>query len=75
VELAARWEADAELEALWSLAARVRDMVLGGADGPSSLATSMSSAAELLESWINAIATNGSVGGPFYLGCHRIAFP
>jgi hypothetical protein len=45
VILATRWEADAELEALRTLAARVRDLVLGSADMPSSLATSMSTAA------------------------------
>jgi hypothetical protein len=32
--------------------------VLGSADGPSSLATSVSRAAELLKSWIDAAATN-----------------
>jgi hypothetical protein len=33
--------------------------VLGSADGPSSLATSMSTVAELLERWIDAMAANG----------------
>jgi hypothetical protein len=42
VELVARWEADAELEALRTLAVWVRDLVLGSADGPSSLAASTS---------------------------------
>jgi hypothetical protein len=59
VELATWWEADAELEALLSLAARVCYFVLGGADGPSSLTTSLSATAELLESWIDATTTNG----------------
>jgi hypothetical protein len=48
LELAAWWEADAELEALWTLAMWVWDLVLGSADGPSSLAGSMSMVAKLL---------------------------
>jgi hypothetical protein len=40
-ELAARWEANTELEALQTSATWVRDLVLDGADGPSSLATTM----------------------------------
>jgi hypothetical protein len=46
VELAARQEAKVELEALRSFATRVRGFVLNDADGPSSLATSMSAVAE-----------------------------
>jgi hypothetical protein len=48
VELATRWEAEAELEALQTLAARVRGLVLDDADGPSSLVVSMSMPAEQL---------------------------
>jgi hypothetical protein len=59
VELAAWRESDAELEALWTSSARVRDLVLGSADGPSSLVVSMSVAAELLEGRINAAAASG----------------
>jgi hypothetical protein len=46
-EQATQWEADAELEALWTSATWVPYIVLDGADGPSSLATSLSTAAEL----------------------------
>jgi hypothetical protein len=42
VELAARREADAKLEALRTLTMRVQDLVLGSTDEPSSLAASMS---------------------------------
>jgi hypothetical protein len=59
VELATWREADVELEALWTSAARVRDLVLGSDDGPSSLAATMSMAAGLLEARIDAVATNG----------------
>jgi hypothetical protein len=58
-ELAARRAADAELEALWTMATRVRDMVLDNVDRPSSLAASMSMVVELLEGWIDAEAANG----------------
>jgi hypothetical protein len=47
-ELAARREADDELEALRTLVARVWDLMLDNADGPSSLAASLSMAVELL---------------------------
>jgi hypothetical protein len=50
-----RREADAKLEALWTLAMRVWDLVLGSADGPSSLETSLSVVAELLEGWTDAV--------------------
>jgi hypothetical protein len=53
VEQATRREAKVELEALWSLVAHVWDLKLDDADGPSSLATSMSMVAEQLESWID----------------------
>jgi hypothetical protein len=59
VELAARWEVDVELEALRTLVTRVRDLVLDNADGPSSLAASMSIAVELLEGRIDAAAADG----------------
>jgi hypothetical protein len=49
VELATWREAEAKLEALLSLAGCVRELVLGGANGSSLLATSMSTVAELLE--------------------------
>jgi hypothetical protein len=63
VELATRREVNAELEALWTLATRVQDLVLGSADGPSSLAASMSMATKLLEGWINPTAANGVYWG------------
>jgi hypothetical protein len=49
VELATRREDNTELEALRTLPVRVWDSVLGGADGSSSLAASLSAAAELFE--------------------------
>jgi hypothetical protein len=49
VKLAAQWEVDAELQALWTSATRVRNLVLDNTDGSSSLAASMSTAVELLE--------------------------
>jgi hypothetical protein len=63
VELAARQEVDVELEALQTLVARVQDLVLGSADGSSSLETSMSIVAELLEGWIDVAAANGVYWG------------
>jgi hypothetical protein len=59
VELAARREVDAELEALWILVARVQFLVLGNTDGLSSLAASMSTVAKLLKGRINVAAANG----------------
>jgi hypothetical protein len=44
-----------------TLVVQVRDLVLGGADGPSPLATSMS--VQLLEGWIDAVAANGVYWG------------
>jgi hypothetical protein len=58
VELAAWWEAEAQLEALWSWATWVQDLVLGVVDWLSLLVTSMSTVAELLENQIDAAATN-----------------
>jgi hypothetical protein len=48
-ELAAWWEADAELEALLPLTVRVQDLVLDNANGSSSLAAFVSTVVELLE--------------------------
>jgi hypothetical protein len=48
-----------ELVALRTSAVRVQDLVLDSTDGPSSLAASMSMAAELLEGQIEAATTNG----------------
>jgi hypothetical protein len=56
-------QADAELEALRTSATRVRDLVLGGTNGPSSRATSMSAIAEQLEGRINAATANGARWG------------
>jgi hypothetical protein len=56
--MAAWREVDAELEAPWASAARVRNLVLGDFDGPSSLAASVSMAVELLEGQIDAAAAN-----------------
>jgi hypothetical protein len=50
---------DAKLEALWTSAALVWDLVQGEADGPSSLATSLSTVAKEVESQINTTAANG----------------
>jgi hypothetical protein len=66
MELAAQREADAELETLRTLAARLWDLVLGGANGPSSLVVSMSAVTELLEGRIDVAATNGVRWGPCF---------
>jgi hypothetical protein len=62
-ELAARREAEAELEALRSSAARVPDLVLGDVEGLSLLSTSMSTVAERLEGRIDTVAANGVCWG------------
>jgi hypothetical protein len=54
---------DVELEALWTLATWFKDFVLDQAEGPSSLAASLSTAVELLEGWVNATAVNGVCWG------------
>jgi hypothetical protein len=59
VELTARQQVNAELEALQTSAARVQDLVLDNIDGPSSLATSLSMVAELLEGQIDVTTANG----------------
>jgi hypothetical protein len=63
VELATQRDADLELEALWTSAVRVQDLVLGSVDGPSSQTTSMSTTVELLEGRIDAACTNGVCWG------------
>jgi hypothetical protein len=57
--LAERRQADTELEALSTSAALVRDLVLGEANRPSSLATSLSMAEEVVENRINTVTANG----------------
>jgi hypothetical protein len=59
VEQATRWEAEAELEDLWSLAVRVQDLVLDDVGGSSLMAASMSAVMEHLEGWIDVVAANG----------------
>jgi hypothetical protein len=59
VELAAWQQVHAKLETLWTLAPQIWYMVLDNVDGPCSLATSLSMAAELLEGRIDIVATNG----------------
>jgi hypothetical protein len=54
---------DAELEALWTLASRVRDLVVDNADGLSSLVASLSMVVELLNSRVNATTPNGVCWG------------
>jgi hypothetical protein len=61
--LATRREAEVELEALRSSAARVWDLVLSGADGSSLLATSLSTVVELLKTQIDATSANGVCWG------------
>jgi hypothetical protein len=41
------------------LVARVWDLVLDWADGPSSLIASLSTVVEMLEGWVDAAAANG----------------
>jgi hypothetical protein len=52
-------QADAELEALQASVGLVRDLVLGGVGGSSSLAVSVPMVAEEVEKWINIVAANG----------------
>jgi hypothetical protein len=59
VELAERRQVDTELEALWSSAALVQDLVLGDVDGPSSLVASLSMVVELFKSRIDTTTANG----------------
>jgi hypothetical protein len=48
---------DDELEVMWTSAALVQDLVLGKANGPSSLVTSLSMVVDEVESQINTAAT------------------
>jgi hypothetical protein len=50
---------DVKLEALWTSAAWVRELVLDNDDGPSSLGASLSVAVELLKGRVNTAAANG----------------
>jgi hypothetical protein len=52
-------EAEAELEDQWSLATRVRDMVLGNVDRSSLMVASVSMVTEQLEGRIDAATANG----------------
>jgi hypothetical protein len=54
---------DTELGTLWTLASRVRDLVLDDANRPSSLTVSLSMVAELLEGRIDTAAANGVCWG------------
>jgi hypothetical protein len=58
-ELTARWLVDIELGGLQTLSTHIRDLVLGNADGPSSLAASLSILAELLNGQIDTAAAIG----------------
>jgi hypothetical protein len=58
VELATWWVVNAELEALWTSAARVQDLVLDNTDGPYSLIASLPTVVELLEGRVDAAAAN-----------------
>jgi hypothetical protein len=62
-EQVARRAADAELEALWSSATRVQSLTLERADGMSSLVTSLSLVAELIEDRIDVTDANGVCWG------------
>jgi hypothetical protein len=54
-----QWEADAELEALWSSATLVPNLVLERLDMTSSSAALLSSMTELIKDRVDAAATNG----------------
>jgi hypothetical protein len=56
-------EPEANPKALWGSAARVRDLVLGGPTGTSSLAASLSLVLELIEGRVDATAANGVCWG------------
>jgi hypothetical protein len=58
-KLVARWEVDAELEALRTSVARVQDLVLNNIGKSSSLAASLSVVVELLEGQINTTTATG----------------
>jgi hypothetical protein len=63
VELTTRWQVDAKLEALQTLAAWVWDLVLDNIDGPSSLLAYLSMVVKLLEGQIDVVAANGVCWG------------
>jgi hypothetical protein len=54
---------NAEPEALRTSATQVRDLVLDGADRPSSLAASLSTVAEMLEGHVDVMAAKGVCWG------------
>jgi hypothetical protein len=58
-EVAVQQLVDDKLETLWTLAARVQDLVLGNCDRPSSLATSLSMVVQLLEDQIDTTTAIG----------------
>jgi hypothetical protein len=68
-------EAIIELRALQSSTTRVRHLVLRGSDETSSLATSLSSAADLIEGRINVAATNGVHWGLVGTDCRLVTLP
>jgi hypothetical protein len=53
-----RWEEDTKLMARRSFAAQVQDLVLRGSDGMPSLATSLSSVADLIKGRVDAATAN-----------------
>jgi hypothetical protein len=64
VELGARRGVDAELEAWWTSATWVRDLVQDGANGRSSLVASLSIVTECLKVVSTPQLLTGSAGGP-----------
>jgi hypothetical protein len=69
-------EVDAELEALWSFAALVRDLVLEGHGGTSSLAALLSSVVELIEHHVEGRDYQwGRLGDPVSVGCRLVTHP
>jgi hypothetical protein len=76
VELAARWEVEAELEVLQTSAVRVQDLELDNVDGSSSLIASLSMVIELLEGQINtAVAHKVCWGTQSVLFATLLHFP
>jgi hypothetical protein len=57
------WDEHWELRALQNFASQVWDMVLKGSDEMSSLAVSLSAAADLIDGRVDAAATNGAHWG------------
>jgi hypothetical protein len=58
VKQAEHREMDIKREGLWSSIVQIWDLVLGGPDGTSSLASSLSSATELVEGCIDVMTSN-----------------